>query len=194
MRFGELSGDVDLGDLGAALAAEALVVALVVTGGFFLVLHWAGWSPGDPTATGHPLHDDYLTATTMTFAGITACQVGTAFAARTTHASLRSIGVFSNRLLLWGIAFELVFAAAVVYLPPLQSLFATAALGLRELAVLAVFPFIVWGSDELRRWWGSAPARGLGWIAFGLVGLDASELPPDALRRTGVGCRRAPRP
>jgi len=91
-------------------------------------------------------------ATTMTFAGITACQVGTAFAARTSHASLRAIGVTSNRLLLWGIAFELAFAAAVIYLPPLQTAFGTAALGWRELAVLAAFPLLVWGSDELRRW------------------------------------------
>jgi magnesium-transporting ATPase (P-type) len=89
----------------------------------------------------------------MTFAGITFCQIGTAFASRTTHASLRAIGVFSNRLLLWGIAFELAFAAAVVYLPPLQRVFGTAPLGLPELAVLAVFPVVVWGSDELRRWW-----------------------------------------
>ena len=65
----------------------------------------------------------------MTFAGITACQVGTAFAARTTRASLRSIGVLSNQLLLWGIAFELVFAAALIYLPPLQAVFGTASLG-----------------------------------------------------------------
>jgi magnesium-transporting ATPase (P-type) len=89
----------------------------------------------------------------MTFAGITFCQIGTAFAARTTHASLRSIGVFSNRFLLWGIAFELAFAALVVYVPPLQHVFGTAALGPGELAVLATFPVIVWGSDELRRWW-----------------------------------------
>jgi hypothetical protein len=31
-RFGELSGDVDLGDLGTALAAEATLVALVALG------------------------------------------------------------------------------------------------------------------------------------------------------------------
>ena len=43
----------------------------------------------------------------MTFLGIIAGQIGTAFAARTTRASLRSIGVLSNQLLLWGIAFEL---------------------------------------------------------------------------------------
>jgi len=128
-----------------------LLEAALVLGGFFLVLGEAGWSPGEETGTGAPLHQDYLVATTMTFAGITACQVGTAFAARTSRASLRRIGFLSNPLLLWGIGFELLFAAALVYLPPLQDLFGTAALSPTHLAVLAGFPFIVWGSDELRR-------------------------------------------
>jgi hypothetical protein len=57
-----------------------------------------------------------------------------------------------ERFLLWGIAFELVFAAAVIWLPPLQSVFGTRGLGPVELALLAPFPFVVWGSDELRRW------------------------------------------
>ena len=56
----------------------------------------------------------------MTFAGIVACQIGTAIAARTERVSLRSIGFFSNRLLLWGIASEIAFTAALVYAPPLQ--------------------------------------------------------------------------
>ena len=130
-----------------------LVEAILVTGGFLFVLLDAGWSPGDPTGSGTALHADYLAATTMTFAGITACQVGTAFAARTSRASLWQIGVFSNPLLLWGILFEIAFAAALVYLPPLQDIFATASLGPTEVAILAIFPFIVWGSDELRRWY-----------------------------------------
>ena len=88
----------------------------------------------------------------MTFAGIIACQVGTAFATRTNRASLRTIGVFSNRLLLWGIVFEIAFAAAVIYLPPLQSVFGTASLSVLDLVPLATFPILVWGSDELRRW------------------------------------------
>ena len=129
-----------------------LVEAALVTGGFFWVLGGAGWSWGDPTGAGSALHNDYLAATAMTFAGITACQVGTAFAARTSRASLRQIGVFSNPLLLWGIAFELAFAAAVIYLPPLQDVFETAGLGVGELAILVVFPVVVWGTDELRRW------------------------------------------
>jgi calcium-translocating P-type ATPase len=127
--------------------------AVLVAGGFFFVLLRAGWSPGDATGAGAPLHHTYLAATTMSFAGITACQVGTAFASRTSRASLREIGVFSNPLLLAGIAFELVFAAALIYLPPLQGIFHTAALGLPELALLASFPLIVWGSDEMRRGW-----------------------------------------
>jgi len=57
----------------------------------------------------------------------------------------------SNRLLLWGVAFELVFAAALIYVPALQSVFGTRALGLPELALLLTFPPIVWGADELRR-------------------------------------------
>ncbi len=125
--------------------------AILVTGGFFFVLLRAGWSPGDAVGSGSPLHHDYLVATAMTFAGITACQVGTAFAARTATASLGSIGVLSNPLLLWGIAFELAFAAAVVYVPGLQGVFHTAALRAPELLLLLPFPVIVWASDELRR-------------------------------------------
>src|SRR5690349_18766523 len=68
------------------------------------------------------------------------------------QASLRSVGVFANRLLLWGIAFELVLAAALIYLPPFQSLLATTGLSPVDLVFTAPYPFIVWGADELRRW------------------------------------------
>jgi hypothetical protein len=85
--------------------------------------------------------------------------VGTAFAARTERSSLRSVGVTTNRLLLWGIAFELALAAAVVYLPPLQALLDTAALGPDVLLFVAPFPLIVWGTDELRRYLLRRPRR-----------------------------------
>ncbi|GAB2855272.1 hypothetical protein GCM10022221_63500 [Actinocorallia aurea] len=128
-----------------------LTSAVLVMAGFFLVLWRAGWTPGDPTGPGTPLHDDYRAATTATFAGIVLCQVGTAFAARTDQASLRQVGLFTNPLLLWGIAFELAFTAALMYVPVLQRVFGTTPLPADVLAVLAVFPFIVWGVDEARR-------------------------------------------
>ena len=130
-----------------------LVEAALVLTAFFIVLRGGGWSPGDPVGVGSELHMTYLTATTMTFAGIVSCQIGTAMAARTERVSLWSVGVFSNRLLLWEIASEIVFTAALVYAPPLQRVFGTAPLGPGELVLLAPMPFIVWGSDELRRWY-----------------------------------------
>jgi hypothetical protein len=60
--------------------------------------------------------------------------------------------VFSNRLLLWGIAFELALAALLIYAPPFQSLLSTAALSPADLLFALPFPFIVWGADELRRY------------------------------------------
>jgi magnesium-transporting ATPase (P-type) len=129
-----------------------VICAILAMAGFFYVLLKAGWSPGDPTGEGDPLHHAYEQATSMTFLGMVAGQIGTAFAARTERASLRSVGVLSNRLLLWGVAFELALAAVLIYAPPFQSLLATAALTPDMLLFVVPFPFIVWGADELRRW------------------------------------------
>ncbi len=129
-----------------------LVSAVLVVGGFLFTLWRGGWQPGDATGSGAALHHLYLQATSVTFAGIVACQVGTAFAARTDRAALFTIGLTSNPMLLWGIAFELAFTAAIVYVPGLQSIFGTAALAPSQLAVIAPFPFVVWGVDELARW------------------------------------------
>ncbi len=129
-----------------------LLSAALVIGGYFFVLARAGWHPGDAVGAGSTLHHTYQQATTMTFLGIVACQIGTAFAARTERASLREVGVTTNRLLLWGIAFEVAFAAAVTALPGLRTVFGTSPPPLIALPLLASFPVIVWGADELRRW------------------------------------------
>ena len=47
-------------------------------------------------------------------------QIGTVFACRVERASALTIGLFSNRFLLVAIAAELVFAAALIYVPFLQ--------------------------------------------------------------------------
>ncbi|MEU2254973.1 cation-transporting P-type ATPase [Nocardia xishanensis] len=129
-----------------------VIAAILAMTGFFFVLIQGGWHLGDPTGPGTPLHHTYQQATTMTFFGMVAGQIGTAFAARTDRASLRSIGVLSNRLLLWGIAFELALAGVIIYVPAMQSLLGTAALTPAMLAFTLPYPFIVWGADELRRW------------------------------------------
>ena len=129
-----------------------LLSAALVTSGFFFVLVGAGWHLGAPVGAGTPLHHAYQQATTMTFLGIVACQIGTAIAARTDRASLRQVGFTTNSLLLWGLAFEIAFAAAVTALPGLSSIFGTSTPPPAALALLIPFPFIVWGADEVRRW------------------------------------------
>jgi calcium-translocating P-type ATPase len=137
--------------LGRAWLLMGSISAVLALGMYFAVLYSAGWHLGDGVGSGTNLHHAYLQATTATFATLVACQVGTAFAARTERASLRSIGVFSNSLLLWGIAGELAFAAALIYAPPLQDVFGTRALPGWALLALLPCPVLVWGADELFR-------------------------------------------
>jgi magnesium-transporting ATPase (P-type) len=128
-----------------------LVSAALVMLAFFVTLLHAGWRPGDATGPGSALHGAYLEATTATFAAIVACQVGTALAARTERAPLLRIGLLTNPMLLWGITFELVFTAALVYLPVANDIMGTAPLPLSTLLLLVPFPVVVWGADELWR-------------------------------------------
>jgi len=144
-------GVISAGMLARAWGFLGVISATLIMAGFFLTLRHAGWHPGAPTGPGTPLHDAYRQATTVAWLGIVACQVGTAFAVRTDHASLWQVGLFSNKLLLGAIAVALAFAAALVYLPVMHALFGTASLSAGQLAIVAPFPFIVWGADEIRR-------------------------------------------
>jgi calcium-translocating P-type ATPase len=126
---------------------SALLVMLI----FLVTLRQGGWHLGADVSSG-PLHHVWQQGTTMSFLGIVACQIGTAMAARTQHASLLQVGVFTNRLLLWGLVYEIVFAAAVVIVPPLQGVFGTATPDLWQVLFILPFPILVWGVDELWRW------------------------------------------
>jgi hypothetical protein len=65
--------------------------------------------------------------------------------------SLLRAGPFGNRLLLGAIAVELALAGAVAFVPFLHQVFGTAAPTPSQLVIVAPFPFVVWGADELRR-------------------------------------------
>lgn len=125
-----------------------LIEAVLVMGGYFWVLYSGGWHWGETLEADNTL---YLQATTMTLAGIVATQVGTAFACRTNRVSVFTVGFWSNRWLLWGVLFEVVLTVLIVYVPPLQKVFATAGLSWHQWAVLVTFAPIMFLSDELRK-------------------------------------------
>jgi magnesium-transporting ATPase (P-type) len=86
-------GVIDRAVLLRAWGFLGVISASLVMGAFLLTLSRAGWNPGDATGPGTALHHAYQQATTTAWLGIVACQVGTAVAVRTDHASLRAVGV-----------------------------------------------------------------------------------------------------
>jgi magnesium-transporting ATPase (P-type) len=139
-------GVIDRAMLLRARAFLGLISAALVLAGYFLTLRHAGWHQGAATGAGTPLNQSYRQATTVAWLGIVACQIGAAFAVRTDHASLRSVAVLSNRYLLAGIVFSLAFAALLIYVPALQSVFGTAPLAPAQLATVAPVPVHCLGS------------------------------------------------
>jgi magnesium-transporting ATPase (P-type) len=134
--------------MGRVYGFVGLLVGIAGLGSFLLSFVLAGWSPGEA------LPDEgevYVQATAMTYAGIVAGQVGAAMAFRTSRESIRSVGLLSNRLLLWGIAFEILLLVALVYVPPLQDVFHTAAIDPIAWIVLLVWPAFVLAGEELRK-------------------------------------------
>ncbi len=134
-----------------------LVRAYLWQGGMEILLSltaffWAylshGWIPGTPMATSGFI---YVHATTMTLAGIVACQVGNVFCSRTVRQSVFRVGFFKNRLVVLGVAVEICLILGLVYIPFLQSIFGLAPLTLSDWGVLSVFPIIMLGADELRK-------------------------------------------
>lgn len=128
---------------------------------FFLNWHH-GW-PGVPLAPEGT--NVYRMATTMTLAGVAAAQVGAVFGCRSDRASILTIGFFSNRLVLWGIAVELALLCLLVNEPFLQKAFHTAALGPVEWCyVLAWAPLLLLADEArkafVRRRWRSLPSTG----------------------------------
>ena len=88
----------------------------------------------------------------MVFFGIVVMQIANVFACRSERHSAFKIGFFSNKLILWGIAFELVLAAVLIYVPFCQNIFNTIGIGWKDWAFLFIFMLGIFGLEELRKW------------------------------------------
>ena len=96
----------------------------------------------------NPLH---LKAMTMVYAGIVVLQTADVFACRSEKYSTFKIGLFNNKLILWGIVFELIFVSILIYTPFFQKIFQTIGLGWKDWAMLVVFMVIIFFLEELRK-------------------------------------------
>ena len=125
-----------------------VIEAILALGAFFWTYWLAGWRPGLPMAASGDL---YVRATTMTFAGIVAAQVGNIFACRTDRESVFRVGLTTNRLVFAGIAAEVGITLMLILVPPFRRLFGLAPLHVAEWGVLLAFPFVLLGLEESRK-------------------------------------------
>jgi len=124
------------------------IEAVLAMSAFFFAYWIRGWTPGDGMEASGAI---YAAATTMTFAGIVASQIGNVFACRTSTLSVFSAGFFRNRFVLFAIAAEAALALVLFYTPYLNRVFGFAPLGLYDWAFLSAFPFIMLIAEETRK-------------------------------------------
>jgi sodium/potassium-transporting ATPase subunit alpha len=92
---------------------------------FFVVLGGHGWQYGQMPGAGDPV---YMQATTACLLGIVLAQVANVFVCRHPQQPAWRFPLFSNRLLVAGVAAEILLMLAIVYTPPGNALFGTAPL------------------------------------------------------------------
>jgi sodium/potassium-transporting ATPase subunit alpha len=118
--------------------------------GFFYVLNSGGWQWGMVLPVDNFL---YMQATTACLAGIIISQIGNVFACRSFNESVFSIGLFSNRLILFGIAVELILSVFIIYHPLGNKIFGTAPLGFSVWLILIPFGIGLLLFEEIRKFY-----------------------------------------
>jgi len=126
-----------------------LFEALAAMSAYFYVMQSSGWSWSEPLA---PTATLYLQATTACLAGIIMTQVANVFACRSPILSIFTLGVVSNRLVLAGIATELVLAGIIIYTPLGNTIFGCAPLGINIWLLLIPFALLLITADEIRKY------------------------------------------
>ena len=115
---------------------------------YFVVLYRGGWTWGQQLAPTDPL---FLKAVTAFFASIIICQIADVMICRTRRESVFVKGLFANKLVMAGIASELILLSIIVYNPLTHKLFGTHPLTLFELSLSVPFALLIFFGDEIRK-------------------------------------------
>lgn len=136
------------GVLSRAYLFLGVLEAIAGMAAYFFVMYAGGWRWGEPLAATATL---YLQATTACFTGIVVTQMANVFACRSATVAVFTLGIFSNRLVLAGIASELLLAAFIIYTPFGNAMFASAPLSGFVWLLLLPFAILLLALDETRK-------------------------------------------
>jgi len=126
-----------------------MLEAAAAMAAFFYVLQSAGWQYAQMLPHDDPL---YLQATTACLSAIIVMQVVNVFLCRSDRDSVFSRSFFSNKLLLWGIAAEIVLILLVNYTPWGNLIFGTAPIAGEVWLFIIPFALGMLVLEELRKW------------------------------------------
>jgi Ca2+-transporting ATPase len=119
------------------IALQAVAVTFATLSAFVIGLRWF---------SGH-----LESAQTMAFVALNMVELVVAYSFRSERHSALSIGLFSNRSMVWATLSSLLLLFAVIYVPLLDPIFYTTFLGLREWLVLAPLIFVPFVTAELTK-------------------------------------------
>jgi len=137
---------------GKVLLRSVFIGVIIATGAMIGCINaWTtgGWHFGMQLAFNNPV---YLKGVTMTFAGIVVAQAGNVLACRTTKQSIFKTSLKTNKWIVAGIISQLSILAFLVYVPLMQTIFGTTALGLSDWAFLLSLAAIVVFAEEIRKY------------------------------------------
>lgn len=123
------------------------IEALAGLFGFFYVLNSGGWH-GEMLPSNNIL---YMQATTACLTAIIITQVANVFACRSFRESVFSIGLFSNKLIFIGIAFEFALQMFIVYHPWGNMIFSTSPIPFKIWLILTPFALMLFIAEEIRK-------------------------------------------
>ncbi|HOP08613.1 MAG TPA: cation-transporting P-type ATPase, partial [Candidatus Methanofastidiosa archaeon] len=115
---------------------------------FFWLLQQGGWTGGDLPASDLL----YQKATTICLTAIIVCQIANVFVIRSPRLSIFRQGFFSNKKIIVGIIVEIVLIMLFVYVPPIQAILGTQALGFKEWLFLVPFAVFLFVAEEFRKY------------------------------------------
>ncbi len=125
------------------------IEAAAVMATFFYVLNRGGWKYGQDLAVSDPL---YLSATTASLSAVIVMQIVNVFLCRSSIRSVFSTGLFGNRLILWGVALEIVLILLIAYTPWGNSVMDTAPIAASVWLSIVPFAAAMLVLEELRKW------------------------------------------
>ncbi|MCF7861060.1 cation-transporting P-type ATPase [Candidatus Woesearchaeota archaeon] len=115
---------------------------------FFNILLSNGWNIGDAISITNPV---YMMAVTGFFSTVVITQIFNVFACRTTRSSVFSKGIFSNKLIIFGIFTEILLLVVISTIPIIQTIFGTHPFPLYYVSWMIGFGIIILLFEELRK-------------------------------------------